>query len=314
MIINTAGEYTLQYTATDACGNTTTVERELVVEGPPRTVLYTDGTLIINEKSRDVEANIQAHGQPTNIYAPFDPNGATDVGKYIFDSAAARPWNSQSASITSVEIGMSIQPTSLAYWFDAFNACTSMDLSNLDTSLVTSMYNTFNTCRSMTEIDLSGFDVSSVTNMERTFYGCDHAITINVSGWDVSSVTTMKEMFWGCNALANLDLSSFNAKNVTTTYNMFYNCNALTVLDLSNFDTQNLINTYGMFYSATGLTTIYASDKFVTSQITDSNNMFYLNPNLTGGQGTSFSYSNTDKTYARIDNPPDAPGYFTAKS
>lgn len=35
MIINEAGEYTLQYTATDACGNTTTVERELVVEAPP---------------------------------------------------------------------------------------------------------------------------------------------------------------------------------------------------------------------------------------------------------------------------------------
>lgn len=35
MIINTAGEYTLQYTATDACGNSTTVERDLVVEAPP---------------------------------------------------------------------------------------------------------------------------------------------------------------------------------------------------------------------------------------------------------------------------------------
>lgn len=34
MIINTAGDYTLQYTATDACGNTTVVERELTVEAP----------------------------------------------------------------------------------------------------------------------------------------------------------------------------------------------------------------------------------------------------------------------------------------
>lgn len=314
MIINEAGEYTLQYTATDACGNSTTVERDLLVEGPPRTVLYTDGTLIINERSRDINGNIAAHGQPTNIYAPFDPNGNTDVEKYIFDSMAARPWDSQKASITSVEIGMSIQPTSLAYWFSGFNSCTSMDLSNLDTSLVTSMYNTFDNCTSMTEIDVSSFDVSSVTNMERTFYRCNGATTINVSGWDVSSVTTMKEMFWSCTVLANLDLSSFNVKNVTTMYNMFYNCKAITVLDFSNFDTQNLTDTYGMLYSAKGLTTIYASDKFVTSQITNSTNMFYLNPNLTGGQGTVFSYSYVDKTYARIDNPPSAPGYFTAKS
>lgn len=34
MIINEAGEYTLKYTATDACGNSTTVERDLVVTEP----------------------------------------------------------------------------------------------------------------------------------------------------------------------------------------------------------------------------------------------------------------------------------------
>ena len=34
MIINTAGEYTLQYTATDACGNSTEVTRQLIVSSP----------------------------------------------------------------------------------------------------------------------------------------------------------------------------------------------------------------------------------------------------------------------------------------
>lgn len=44
MIINTAGEYTLQYTATDACGNSTTVERDLVVEAPPYYGVVWDGS------------------------------------------------------------------------------------------------------------------------------------------------------------------------------------------------------------------------------------------------------------------------------
>lgn len=44
MIINEAGEYTLQYTATDACGNSTTVERELVVEEPPYYGAVWDGS------------------------------------------------------------------------------------------------------------------------------------------------------------------------------------------------------------------------------------------------------------------------------
>lgn len=44
MIINEAGEYTLQYTATDACGNSTTVERELTVEAPPYYGAVWDGS------------------------------------------------------------------------------------------------------------------------------------------------------------------------------------------------------------------------------------------------------------------------------
>lgn len=33
---------------------------------------------------------------------------------------------------------------------------------------------------------------------------------------------------------------------------------------------------------------------------------------LVGGAGTAYNASHTDGEYARIDNPPDAPGYFTA--
>lgn len=45
-----------------------------------------------------------------------------------------------------------------------------------------------------------------------------------------------------------------------------------------------------------------------------SSNMFKDCVNLVGGSGTTYSSSNTGKTYARIDNPPDALGYFSLKS
>ena len=41
--------------------------------------------------------------------------------------------------------------------------------------------------------------------------------------------------------------------------------------------------------------------------------MFQYSSKLIGGNGTKFSSSFIDKTYARIDNPPDSPGYFTLK-
>lgn len=42
--------------------------------------------------------------------------------------------------------------------------------------------------------------------------------------------------------------------------------------------------------------------------------MFYKCSSLVGGAGTAYNSGHTDKEYARIDNPPDAPGYFTLKA
>lgn len=44
MIIDNAGTYTLRYTATDDCGKTTTVDRELVVEEPWGTITFADAS------------------------------------------------------------------------------------------------------------------------------------------------------------------------------------------------------------------------------------------------------------------------------
>jgi hypothetical protein len=40
--------------------------------------------------------------------------------------------------------------------------------------------------------------------------------------------------------------------------------------------------------------------------------MFYGTISLVGGNGTTYDWSNDDKTYAHIDAP-GTPGYFTAK-
>lgn len=343
MIINEAGEYTLQYTATDACGNSTTVERDLVVEAPPtyRTVLYTDGTFIINESSRDEAANVQAHGQPTNVYAPFDPNGATDADKYIFGSASSRPWNSQTASVISVEIGSNISPTSTANWFYGMSACTSIDLTNLDTSSVTDMFQIFRGCSSILSLDLSGINTSSVTRMEALFHSCGALTSLDLSAFDTSNVTSMQYMFFNCKALASVNLSSFDTRNVSNMDDLFYGCEALTAidvsgfntssvtsmgsmfaycsaltsLDLSNFDTSLVTNMTQMFNGCTSLVTIYASALFVTTNPSLASAKMFTNcTSLVGGAGTTFSTVYVDKTRAKIDGGTVDPGYFTARS
>jgi hypothetical protein len=41
--------------------------------------------------------------------------------------------------------------------------------------------------------------------------------------------------------------------------------------------------------------------------------MFWVNPNLVGGNGTLYNSSHSNKEYARIDKE-ETPGYFTLKS
>lgn len=290
MIFDEAGTYQIEYTATDDCGNETVAERTVIVEEPPtyRTVLYTDGTFIINESSRDEEANIAAHGQPTNVYAPFDPNGATDADKYIFTISTVL-WKSQRSSIISVEFGSNVSPTDMKFWFYNLTNMTSFDATNLDTSLVTSMQRTFDQCYKIETLDLSGFDTSNVINMAQMFSNCDELKSVNLNSFDTSNVTDMSSMFRFDREIETLDLSSFNTVNVT---NMGY-----------------------MFGACVLLKTIYASTDFVVSQVTSSSDMLFNLPQIVGGAGTTYNSSNpTDKTYAHIDGGTSNPGYFTAKS
>ena len=83
---------------------------------PQKTILYTDGTLIINEKASNHDANVTEHGAVSKEYPGMESTG-TDVEKYIFTSEVQQPWNSDADSITKVEIGQKIYPTSTAYWF-----------------------------------------------------------------------------------------------------------------------------------------------------------------------------------------------------
>ena len=187
------------------------------------------------------------------------------------------------------------------------NKTLSIDLSNLDTSNVTSMRSMFyeNTA---TSIILTNINTSKVTDMSMMFYK-SKATSLDLSSFDTTKVTAMASMFFGSSA-NSIDLSNFNTSKVTSMSSMFQGSNA-TVLDLSSFDTSKVTNMTNMFYSAASLKTIYVSDKFATSSVTSSSEMFNACTNLVGGQGTKYNYSHIDKTYAHIDGGTSSPGYFT---
>ena len=171
---------------------------------PGATVLYSDGTLIINEPSSQRQANIATHGAVSQEYAEMKSEG-TDIDKYIFTAAADRPWDDDGESITKVEVGQKIRPVSTAYWFYALSNMSQGDFTNLDTRNVTNMSYMFRRAGdsySISSFTLSGmdnWDTSKVTNMAEMFFRVGENVTTfnigDLSGWDTSNVTNMRNMF-----------------------------------------------------------------------------------------------------------------------
>ena len=126
-----------------------------------------------------------------------------------------------------------------------------------------------------------------------SFYKSQHGIVSNINKIDFNdSVNTSKVMY-----MSSLFLHDIN----------------LTELDLSGFDTNNVIDMFYMFHNCSSLKTIYASDKFVTTNVTNSEYMF-VTGNIVGGAGTVYDPDHVDGSYARIDGGTDNPGYFTLKN
>ncbi|EAC9813004.1 BspA family leucine-rich repeat surface protein [Listeria monocytogenes] len=157
-----------------------------------------------------------------------------------------------------------------------FKNCSNLmevDLSGLDTSAVTTMWDMFNSCRALEELDVSHFDTSSVTNMSYMFYDNRNLEVLDVSNLDTGSVTNMYAMFEDCTSLEELDVSHFDTSSVTDMYRVFNGCEKLKKLDVSNFDTSSATAMVQMFRNCSALEKLDVSN-FNTSLVTDMRAMF----------------------------------------
>lgn len=141
------------------------------------------------------------------------------------------------------------------------------------------------------------------TSCKRLFNALYYVQEIDLTNLDTSECTDMSQMFSGCVRLINIDGIGFDTSNVTDMQMMFYECKSLETVNLYSFDTSKVTNMQQMFRNDAMLYQIYASDKFVTNQVTNSNAMFLGCTALSGA--ISYDPNVTDKTYANLQ------GYFS---
>ena len=220
---------------------------------------------------------------------------------------------------------------------------TELDLSHFDTSKVGYMNGTFGGCSTLQNLNINSFDTSAVKNFESMFSGCSNLGSLDVSHFNTEKAIKMNDMFKNCSKLTSIDTSGFTTtKALSTTSSMFEGCENLTELNVLNFDISNVIYMSAMFkecsklteldlsnfvrsseriwadqmfMSCSSLKTIYATDDFNLIPKSNISNMFLGCTSIVGGKGTVYNPSPEPwKRYARIDNPPDEPGYFTDKN
>ena len=153
----------------------------------------------------------------------------------------------------------------------------------------------FNDCHKLISLDVSNFNTSKVTSMSNMFNSCSALTSLDLSNFNTSKVTSMSNMFNSCSALTSLDVSNFNTSNVTSMSNMFNNCRALTSLDVSNFDTSK-VTSMGYMFSRCGV--LSGSITITNPNITSYSRMFnYCSTNA--GSKFTVNYKSGCQTVAQ---------------
>ena len=167
---------------------------DVVYDHDDFTIKHIERSYALPEKSVETQ-NLAAEGSEYAITGWFD----TETGTvYYYTEADKIKLNENSE-----------------YLFHDFKALETIDVSDFDTSNVTTLKAAFRYCNSLTEIiGLETWNVKSVTSFESMFNECENLTTIDLSGWDVSNIETMLDMFKKCGKLSKESVATMDDWNI----------------------------------------------------------------------------------------------------
>ena len=277
-------------------------------------VKYADGTLTFRcgykKTLGENEYELNSDGEKPAWYTLHD-----DINLVVFEAsfANARPTSCYAwfqnfeklSQIAGIENLNTANVTDMSNMFKNCSNLAKLDVTHFNTAKVTTMNSMFTRCSNLAELDLTHFNTAKVTNMYEMFNGCSNLVKLDVTNFNTAKVTTMFGMFNACSNLTELDVTHFNTAKVTAMNGMFSGCSNLTELDLTHFNTENVTNMWIMFDGCSALTTIYVSDEFVITNITNKNySLFFGCIKLKGA--TEYNKNKTNYRFANYKT-----GYFT---
>ena len=206
-----------------------------------RTVLYSDGTLVIDEPGSKQGTNTSEHGGAILVMPSLHEK--PDI--YQLSIGSKQPWASVRGKITNIQFGSTVQPTSTKYWFYNCTALTSFNAEGLDMSQCAEMGMMFaNVGKDAAEkfsMDLSSFNLKSLSGdqaLQSVFQNATGIAAIDISGWRIpAAVTNCNNMFSGCSSLSRIFVDEgVDFSSVASSTNMFKGCILITGGNWSTYD------------------------------------------------------------------------------
>ncbi len=162
-----------------------------------------------------------------------------------------------------------VKVVSLSLTFRDFTKLEYIDITQMDTRKVKSMYNMFGNNQNLqTIIGLENIDTSNVTNMQEMFYACAQLTKLDVSNFNTSNVINMSSMFNGAGMRnSNFELilgEKFDTSKVTNMTYMFYLtgiANPNFILDLRSFTFKDDVDVTNIFTFMKATTIVYVKDE-----------------------------------------------------
>ena len=254
---------------------------------------YLIKNLLINCSDSEVRLAIQGNNYKKVLNKDFC-NKFTPSEIIINDEKQSRvnclPDNLQSG-INNITLKWNYQITDCSEMFYELKNLKSIDFSDFDASIVTSMKNMFYLCESLESINFGNIDTSNLINMDFMFHKCTSLKSLDLNNLDTSNVISMSKMFHECTSLKSLDLNNLDTSKVSNMSAMFQKCKSLETLDLSQFDTSNVTDMNLMFSECIDLKSINL-DNFDTKNVNYMNCMFNMCYNLSSLNIMSFDTSN----------------------
>lgn len=139
------------------------------------------------------------------------------------------------------------------------------NISQLNTSNVTTMYQTFGASKFTSNLDLSGWDFSSVTTMFRFMYLNDGITSIDATNWNISNALTNMQGAFRTSELQDITFGSTSDFSAVTTFQNCFNTSFfVTSINFpNNADFSSVTNMSGFINATTQAMTVAEYDNFL---------------------------------------------------